>query len=199
MFFVSFCPHTSCLWTSCPNSSSSRRRWTPELHHPCRNITASDQGICDKCEQRPFGGQNDVRKRRLWAPVPAGSVWNSTPRCLSAFCFLKVEPNPLSDPQIFPSCSLSQHTLSTPVFFLARQSELESGCEDSVWPRCVLHCGSKTAAKGKKSKDKKDTLNAVCTVSDGDLVPNIPSKIKYFKNYHLSRIQAACSSRDFWL
>lgn len=32
----------------------------------------------------------------------------------------------------------------------------------------------------------KRTLNAVCTESDGDLAPNIPDKIKYFKKNTVS-------------
>lgn len=108
-----------------------------------------------------------------------GKRLESAPRCLSASRFLKVEPNPLSDPDLPEPLSIERRP-SAPGFFLAQQSELERGCEDSVWPRRVLHRGSKTAAKAKKSKDKKDILNAVCTVSGGDLLPNIPNKIKYF-------------------
>lgn len=123
-----------------------------EPHHWCRNVMASGQGFCDKSEQNPLlGGRNDVREMR--------EVSEAQPRVVSLPC---ASWRWSQTPYQIPKSSrvvLYRGTDSAHRDFSLRYNRASWKVAARILSgqRCVLHCGPKTAAKRKKSKDKKDT------------------------------------------
>lgn len=84
-------------------------------------------------------------------------VWNLKLCCLFAFCFLKVEPNPLSDLRISWSCSLPYSKDLALLHFSLHDRKLERAgglCLAKVHFALCSHSRPKTAAKEKKGNIK---------------------------------------------
>lgn len=90
------------------SQSTSRRNWT--LQSWIKYVEMSRHQIRVSflyTKQRHIGEQQMLIRGDCRLQFLQKYAWNPKPCCLFAFCFLKVEPNPLSDLQIFWSCSLS--------------------------------------------------------------------------------------------